>query len=220
MHRRDPALRRSRCAASRARRSVRVRRRRAHRAAVSLVHRSTRRRTSRSASSPFRCSCSVPLTPSLTIDVGTSYARSHVEQTGCGKTTTSEISGLTDTQIRGHYVIGTDFIVLTAGVNIPTGQSTVIAESKLVAASLIGSDFLSFPISNMGTGLRRHGRHRARPAARRVEPRRRRERAALGAVRSVRRRRRRRAALSAGERIPRPRRRRSRSWHGPRNARA
>ena len=94
----------------------------------------------------------VPLTPSFTIDVGTSYARSHVEQTVLGKTTTSEISGLTDTQIRGHYVIGTDFIVLTAGVNIPTGRSTV-RNRQVVAAGLIGSDFLSFPISNMGTGF-------------------------------------------------------------------
>jgi hypothetical protein len=94
----------------------------------------------------------VPISPSFTIDVGTSYARSHVEQTALGKTTTSSISGLTDTQVRGHYVIGNDFIVLTAGVNLPTGQST-IPESKLVAASLIGSDFLSFPISNMGTGF-------------------------------------------------------------------
>lgn len=94
----------------------------------------------------------MPLTPSFTIDVGTSYARSHVQQTVLGKTTTSEIAGLTDTQIRGHYVIGTDFIVLTAGVNLPTGRST-LPESKVVAASLIGSDFLSFPISNMGTGF-------------------------------------------------------------------
>lgn len=94
----------------------------------------------------------VPVNPSFTIDIGTSYARSHVEQTLFGKKTTSSISGLTDTQIRGNYVIGTDFIVLTAGINLPTGQSTV-PESKLVAASLIGSDFLSFPISNMGTGF-------------------------------------------------------------------
>ena len=94
----------------------------------------------------------VPFSPSFTIDVGTSYARSHVEQTILGKSVTSSIAGLTDTQIRGNYVIGTDFIVLTAGVNLPTGQST-IPESKLVAASLIGSDFLAFPISNMGTGF-------------------------------------------------------------------
>jgi hypothetical protein len=94
----------------------------------------------------------IPLAPSLTIDVGTSYARSNVEQTVSGKTTTSSISGLTDTQVRGSYVFANDFIVLTAGINIPTGQSTV-AESQLVAASLIGSDFLAFPISNMGTGF-------------------------------------------------------------------
>ena len=94
----------------------------------------------------------VPVSPSFTIDVGTSFARSRVEQTVLGKSTTSSISGLTDTQLRGNYVIGNDFIVLTAGINLPTGQST-IAESKLVAASLIGSDFLSFPISNMGTGF-------------------------------------------------------------------
>jgi hypothetical protein len=94
----------------------------------------------------------VPVSSAFTVDIGTSYAQSRVEQTLLGKTTTSSISGLTDTQVRGNYVIGNDFIVLTAGVNLPTGQSTIPA-SKLVAASLIGSDFLSFPISNMGTGF-------------------------------------------------------------------
>jgi hypothetical protein len=43
-------------------------------------------------------------------------------------------------------------IVLTAGVNLPTGQSSVKQE-QLLAAGLIGSDFLAFPISNMGTGF-------------------------------------------------------------------
>lgn len=94
----------------------------------------------------------VPLAPSFSLDIGTSYAQSRVEETVSGKTTTSSISGLTDTQVRGNYVIGNDFIVLTAGVNLPTGQSSV-SQSKLAAASLIGSDFLSFPISNMGTGF-------------------------------------------------------------------
>jgi hypothetical protein len=37
-------------------------------------------------------------------------------------------------------------------VNIPTGQSTVNVD-QLSAASLIGNDFLAFPISNMGTGF-------------------------------------------------------------------
>src|SRR6185503_17156813 len=50
------------------------------------------------------------------------------------------------------YTLGTDFVVLTAGVNIPTGQSTVNVD-QLAAAALIGNDFLAFPISNMGTGF-------------------------------------------------------------------
>jgi hypothetical protein len=94
----------------------------------------------------------VPVNQHLSFDVGTSFARSQVDQTASGKTTTSTISGLTDTQLRGNYVLGNDFVVLTAGVNLPTGKSTVTSEQQL-AASLIGSDFLSFPISSMGTGF-------------------------------------------------------------------
>jgi hypothetical protein len=94
----------------------------------------------------------VPVSHELTFDLGTAYARSHVEQTVLGKRTTSTIAGLTDTQIRANYVLGNDFIVLTAGVNLPTGQSRVTPD-KVLAASLIGSDFLAFPISNMGTGF-------------------------------------------------------------------
>ncbi|MBA3671124.1 MAG: hypothetical protein H0W68_03745 [Gemmatimonadaceae bacterium] len=91
---------------------------------------------------------SAPLGSRLTMDVGTSYSRARVERAGA----VSQISGLTDTQIRGNLALGTDFIVLTAGVNLPTGQSTVTAE-QVEAAGRIGSDFLAFPISNMGTGL-------------------------------------------------------------------
>ena len=64
----------------------------------------------------------------------------------------SELSGLTDTQVRANYTFGQDLVVLTAGVNLPTGSSTVAAE-ELEAASLIGSDFLTFPISGFGSGL-------------------------------------------------------------------
>ncbi|MEO6878910.1 MAG: hypothetical protein ABI205_10540 [Gemmatimonadaceae bacterium] len=94
----------------------------------------------------------VPVNQHLSFDIGTSFARSEVDQTTAGKTTTSTISGLTNTQLRGNYVLGNDFVVLTAGVNLPTGNSTVTSQQQL-AASLIGSDFLSFPISNMGTGF-------------------------------------------------------------------
>jgi hypothetical protein len=64
----------------------------------------------------------------------------------------SEISGLTDTQLRGNFTLGSDFVILTGGVNLPTGQSSV-ALDQLGAAGRIGNDFLAFPISNMGTGF-------------------------------------------------------------------
>lgn len=91
---------------------------------------------------------SVPVSERLTFDVGTSYASSRVV-TSSG---TSEISGLTDTQVRGNLTLGSDFVVLTAGLNLPTGSSSVTME-QFAAAGLIGNDFLAFPISNMGTGF-------------------------------------------------------------------
>ncbi len=94
----------------------------------------------------------VPIAPRFSLDVGTSYAQSRVEQTTNGVKSVSSINGLTDTQVRGNLVLGNDFVVLTAGINLPTGKSTVTTSQQL-AASLIGSDFLAFPISNMGTGL-------------------------------------------------------------------
>ncbi|MEO9035636.1 MAG: hypothetical protein ABI442_09025 [Gemmatimonadaceae bacterium] len=94
----------------------------------------------------------VPITSSFGFDIGSSFAQSKVQQTIGGKTFESNISGLTDTQIRANLSIGTDFIVITGGVNLPTGTSTVPLD-KQTAASLIGSDFLAFPISNMGSGF-------------------------------------------------------------------
>jgi hypothetical protein len=94
----------------------------------------------------------VPITSSLSVDVGSAYTQARVEQTAGGSSTTSTISGFTDTQIRANYVLGNDFIVLTGGLNLPSGESTV-SEQQLAAASLIGSDFLALPISSMGTGF-------------------------------------------------------------------
>ena len=89
----------------------------------------------------------VPVGNRFSIDVGTSYAQSRVVYSG-GEST---VSGLTDTQLRANYTLGSDFVVLTAGVNLPTGKSTVTLP-QLLAASRIANDFLSFPISSMGSG--------------------------------------------------------------------
>jgi hypothetical protein len=91
---------------------------------------------------------SIPVSPRLTLDVGTSYAHSLVT----GDAGRSELRGLTDTQLRGNLTLGTDYIVLTLGLNLPTGKSGVTLD-EFAAASRIGNDFLAFPIANMGTGF-------------------------------------------------------------------
>ena len=100
---------------------------------------------------------SVPVFQSLTVDVGTAYATVHhergfIDSTGALATRESDLSGLTDTQLRANYSIGQDFLVLTAGLNLPTGSATVAPE-EIAAATIIGSDFLTFPISGFGSGL-------------------------------------------------------------------
>jgi hypothetical protein len=98
-----------------------------------------------------------PITSTLSVDVGSAFAmvsmeREALDGSGNPITVKSELSGLTDTQIRANYTFGQDLVVVTAGVNVPTGSSTVAPE-ELEAATLIGSDFLTFPISGFGSGL-------------------------------------------------------------------
>ena len=90
----------------------------------------------------------IPVGSRFTFDVGTAYARARATSGA----EVSEIHGITDTQIRGNVTLGSDFVVLTAGVSLPTGNSSVTLD-QLAAAGRIGNDFLGFPVSNMGTGL-------------------------------------------------------------------
>ena len=94
----------------------------------------------------------MPVTRSLTLDIGTAFASATVTGTSGGQATESKVSGLTDTQIRATANLGSDLVVLTAGVNVPTGRSTV-TPAEQGAAGLIGNDFLVFPISSMGSGF-------------------------------------------------------------------
>ncbi len=94
----------------------------------------------------------IPVTNTLTLDIGTAFASARVTGTSAGQATESKISGLTDTQIRATVNLGSDLVLLTAGVNVPTGRSTV-KPAEQAAAGLIGNDFLVFPISSMGSGF-------------------------------------------------------------------
>jgi len=94
----------------------------------------------------------MPVTRSLMLDIGTAFASATVTGTSAGQATQSKVSGLTDTQIRATANVGSDLVLLTAGVNLPTGRSTV-TPAEQAAAGLIGNDFLVFPISSMGSGF-------------------------------------------------------------------
>ena len=97
----------------------------------------------------FPIAVAVPLFDRLSVDVATAYARVTYDSASFR----GRIDGLTDTQLRASYTLGTDNVVFTMGLNLPTGQETVDFAEQGAAAGLIGNDFLAFPISNMGTGF-------------------------------------------------------------------
>ena len=85
----------------------------------------------------------------LTVDVGTWYASTTLKRIEGFEQT---VTGLTDTQVRGSYVLGNDAVVLTAMVNVPTGASELSASEYAVLASA-SSSFLAFPVNAYGSGL-------------------------------------------------------------------
>jgi hypothetical protein len=90
----------------------------------------------------------VPVFSRMTLEIGTAFAQAKVTSA----TAISDISGLTDTQIRTNLAFGNDNVVFTGGLSLPTGQSTVETQDVL-AAGLVGSEFLVFPIPSMGAGM-------------------------------------------------------------------
>jgi hypothetical protein len=91
----------------------------------------------------------LPFGERFTVDVTTAFASSSAKVEGGSE---SSIAGLTDTQIRGNYRFASDQILLTFGINLPTGQYEVALDQQ-EAAGQIGNDFLYYPISSMGNGF-------------------------------------------------------------------
>lgn len=91
----------------------------------------------------------LPFSERFNVDVTTAFASSAVSVGGSEQ---SSISGLTDTQIRANVRAFSDQLLLTVGLNLPTGQYAVAAD-QVDAAGQIGNDFLFYPISSMGNGL-------------------------------------------------------------------
>lgn len=84
----------------------------------------------------------------FSVDLTTAAAYTRIVH---GDSTHSEIYGGTDTQLRANIRILMDHLMLTLGVNAPSGQY-YIDSTQVEAASTIGNDFLSVPISSMGNG--------------------------------------------------------------------
>ena len=90
----------------------------------------------------------LPFHRRFTVDLTAAAAYTRVV---ANDSTRSEIFGGTDTQIRANWQLMMDYLVLTLGINAPSGQYYVDAD-QAEAAGRIGNDFLFFPISSMGNG--------------------------------------------------------------------
>jgi hypothetical protein len=88
-----------------------------------------------------------PIARQMSLDLTTHLA--HNEVTGA---TTQTFTGLTDTQLRLLYTLGRDRAVASLSVNLPTGKHS-FTTSQFVVSSSMSSPYLSFPVSNLGTGF-------------------------------------------------------------------
>ena len=84
----------------------------------------------------------------VTLDVGAWLAATTLTRLDGYRET---VTGFTDTQVRAAYVLGSDAVVLTAMVNLPTGaQNLTAAEYAVLSAA--SSSFLAFPVNAYGSG--------------------------------------------------------------------
>jgi hypothetical protein len=90
-----------------------------------------------------------PLGRQMSLDITTHFAHSEVVDSAG---TALSVSGLTDTQLRLLYTVGRDRAVASLSVNLPTGKRSFSAAQFGVSSSM-SSNFLSFPVSNLGTSF-------------------------------------------------------------------
>jgi len=91
-----------------------------------------------------------PLGNSMSVDLTAHYANAKTNGGGGGADQT--LSGLTDTQLRLLYTLNRDRLVASLSVNLPTGQHTLTTEQFAVYGA-VGSNYLSFPVSDFGTAF-------------------------------------------------------------------
>ncbi|MEO6066586.1 MAG: hypothetical protein ABJB33_05760 [Gemmatimonadota bacterium] len=90
----------------------------------------------------------VPVSQRFSVDMGTFYAMtSATTATGGARS----VSGLTDVQLRGSYMLGRDAAVLSLLVNLPTG--TKFSSDDALTAGAAASNFLLFPVNSYANGF-------------------------------------------------------------------
>ena len=94
----------------------------------------------------------VPLGRRWAVDVTAAYASSEVTLGDGAEKRTVSLAGPTDTRIRLTGRFAGDNLLLTLGVNAPTG-STSLDEEEITALRIIGSPALGAQIPTLGTGF-------------------------------------------------------------------
>lgn len=95
----------------------------------------------------FPIAVGVPIGKRASLDIGTYYATTSVKAGNVDQST----SHLTDTQLKLSYVFGSDAVVASVAVNLPTGQEKTSQQDFAIGASA-SSAFLLFPVNSYGTG--------------------------------------------------------------------
>lgn len=88
-----------------------------------------------------------PLGRQASFDLTTHFAHTEVTTTG-----SQSLSGLTDTQLRLLYTIGRQRAVASLSLNLPTGKHS-FSTTQFPLSTAISSNYLSFPVSSMGSGF-------------------------------------------------------------------
>ena len=90
-----------------------------------------------------------PLGRQMSLDLTTHLAHTQVTDSSGSS---ADFTGPTDTQLRLLYTVGRDRAVASLSVNLPTGKNS-FPVSQFGVSTAVGSNFLSFPVSNLGTSF-------------------------------------------------------------------
>jgi hypothetical protein len=88
----------------------------------------------------------VPVSKKLVINVGTNSAFANLNSAE------NKLNGLTDSRISASYITLDDHLLITGGVSIPTGRTTLEGDQSSVASALAVYP-LSFNVPSFGQGL-------------------------------------------------------------------